>query len=233
MNRVRDASSPLAYSTGLVIDVDRRSVSLDGVEITLTHLECLLLRELIEHPGVVLSPRHLVETVWGQVWLGDDHVVETHIGRLRGKLGETARQPRFIHTLRGVGYRFEPHPPQRRRHLLIYDADLVLIGLEPEGECVLGWHRRDILDRFFLLTAEATIRNDQQAALRCAQTLSQIGRCLGPNATAVLDAAGRRHVVSTLLCFDYTASGDFGGMRAHMILDHGRAAETDSWPADS
>jgi len=96
----------------LVIDPLGRQVFLGDREIRLTRLEFALLSALTDHPGTVATPRQLLETVWGYAWLGDDHVVETHIGRLRTKLGESGRKPRFIHTVRGVGYRFQAHPQQ-------------------------------------------------------------------------------------------------------------------------
>ncbi len=67
--------------------------------------------------------------VWGYDWLGDAHVVETHIGRLRAKLGESGRNPGHIHTVRGVGYRFQAHPQPA--------ADPVE-PLAPEGGWVLS-----------------------------------------------------------------------------------------------
>ncbi len=107
------AAGPARRRLGdLVIDPLGRQVFLEGVEIRLTRLEFALLSALADHPGAVATPKQLLETVWGHSWLGDDHVVETNIGRLRTKLGESARQPRFIHTVRGVGYRFQAHPQQ-------------------------------------------------------------------------------------------------------------------------
>ena len=56
-------------------------------------------------PGVVLSRRQLLEIVREGPWVGNDHLVDVHIGHLRRKLGDDAAQPRFITTVRGVGYR--------------------------------------------------------------------------------------------------------------------------------
>lgn len=230
MRRVRDASSPLAPTTGLVIDADRRRVTLDGEPVTLTRLESALLLALSNQPGVVLSAQRLMIDVWGYSWLGDDHVVETHIGRLRAKLRESARHPRYIHTVRGAGYRFEPEPAEPHLHVLTYDAELVLVGLDPEAEGVLGWPREEILGRFFLLTAEDAIREDQQAAIRYARTLADLGDCVGPSATTLLDVSGERHVGSIMLCFSRTPEGDFAGMRSRLLLDNGRAARLGTWP---
>ena len=51
--------------------------------------------------------QQLLDAVWGPDWYGDDHVVDVHMGNLRKKLGESGSNPRFIHTVRGVGFRFE------------------------------------------------------------------------------------------------------------------------------
>lgn len=92
----------------LVIDESSRQVFLNDREITLTRLEFAILLALTDSPAMVCTPQELCETVWGYAWLGDDHVVETHIARLRAKLGESGRAPNFIHTVRGVGYVFRP-----------------------------------------------------------------------------------------------------------------------------
>jgi DNA-binding response OmpR family regulator len=49
-----------------------------------------------------------LRTVWGAQWIGDDHLVEVHVGNLRRKLGDDARTARWIRTVRGVGYRLAP-----------------------------------------------------------------------------------------------------------------------------
>jgi DNA-binding response OmpR family regulator len=55
----------------------------------------------------VFAREQLLHSVWGADWYGDDHVVDVHMGNLRKKLGESGSNPRFIHTVRGVGFRFE------------------------------------------------------------------------------------------------------------------------------
>jgi len=214
----------------LTFDSVLRTVSFDGEQITLTRLEFALLLALSEQPGVVLSPRHLMTRVWGYEWLGDDHVVETHIGRLRAKLGESARDPRFIHTVRNAGYRFEAEPPHPHLHVLTYDADLTLVALEPVDQGVLGWSREEILGRFFLPIAEDAIREDQQGAIGFARMLAGLRDCVGPLATAVLDTDGTRHIASAMLCVRLTPAGDFAGVRYRLLLDNGRAARRGTWP---
>ena len=78
---------------------------LGGAPLALTRIEFDLLAALAAHPQLVLSRRQLVEMVWDTHWTGDAHLVDVHIGRIRKKLGDEAAGPRFIHTIRGVGYR--------------------------------------------------------------------------------------------------------------------------------
>ncbi len=90
----------------LIIDRRRRSVGLRSVPVTLTTIEFDLLSTLAEDPGVVFSRQKLLDRVWGMDYVGDDHVVDVHLGNLRHKLGDDASSPAFIETVRGVGYRF-------------------------------------------------------------------------------------------------------------------------------
>ncbi|WP_298588517.1 response regulator transcription factor [uncultured Kocuria sp.] len=89
----------------LVVDEDSREVHLGGEPVVLTRIEFDLLAALAARPQLVLSRRQLVELVWDTAWTGDAHLVDVHIGRIRKKLGDEAASPRFIHTIRGIGYR--------------------------------------------------------------------------------------------------------------------------------
>jgi DNA-binding response OmpR family regulator len=90
----------------LSVDSRSRVVEADGDEPELTVLEFDLLVALSESPGLVLSRRQLIEQVWGWDFVGDERVVDVHIRNLRSKLGDDASEPRFIATVRGVGYKF-------------------------------------------------------------------------------------------------------------------------------
>jgi DNA-binding response OmpR family regulator len=92
----------------LVIDPDAREVSLSGRPIALTRTEFDLLATLSRHPRRVFTRRQLIERVWGPGWVGDEHLVDIHLGRARRKLGEDAAAPRYVLTVRGVGYRMGP-----------------------------------------------------------------------------------------------------------------------------
>ena len=89
----------------LVVAESARQVHLSGQPVALTRIEFDLLVCLAAHPQLVLSRRQLVEMVWDTHWTGDEHLVDVHIGRIRKKLGDEASSPRFIHTIRGIGYR--------------------------------------------------------------------------------------------------------------------------------
>jgi two-component system response regulator MtrA len=81
---------------------------LRGVELELTATEFRLLTELARNPGRVLTREVLLERVWGYDYLGDSRLVDMAVGRLRAKLEDDPRQPTYVLTVRGVGYRFEP-----------------------------------------------------------------------------------------------------------------------------
>lgn len=89
----------------LSIDVAGRQVHLDSESITLTRTEFDILEALSSRPGVVWSRRQLIDAVWGQPWVGNDHLVDVHVGHVRRKLDDDPAEPRFIATVRGVGYR--------------------------------------------------------------------------------------------------------------------------------
>jgi DNA-binding response OmpR family regulator len=92
-------------AAGLAIDEGRRSVRVDGSEIELTETEFGLLVCLAGEPGIVMPRSRLFEAVWGPGYFADGHLVDVHIANLRRKLGDDAASPRFIDTIRGIGYR--------------------------------------------------------------------------------------------------------------------------------
>jgi len=94
----------------LIIDTEAREVYVDGTEVELTRLEFDLLDTLTARPRVVFTRPKLLELVWGPDWFGDDHVVDVHISSLRRKIGDDPQAPRFIRTVRGVGYRIGDGP---------------------------------------------------------------------------------------------------------------------------
>ena len=88
-----------------MLDPLAREVRLDGSPVELTRIEFDLLDTLSAEPRVAFSRGQLLERVWGPGWFGDDHVVDVHIANLRRKLGDDPTAPRYLRTVRGVGYR--------------------------------------------------------------------------------------------------------------------------------
>ncbi|MEV0591044.1 response regulator transcription factor [Nonomuraea cavernae] len=88
---------------GLRVDPRARSATLDGQELDLTPREFDVLHYLAARPGEVVSKRQLLTEVWQLPYGGADKTVDVHLSWLRRKLGETAADPRYLHTVRGVG----------------------------------------------------------------------------------------------------------------------------------
>ncbi len=111
LRRKRDAlqaeQAPRNLRVGeLEIDVRAREVLLAGAPVHLTAREFDLLVQFARNPGRVYSRAQLLDLVWGQGFDGFEHTVNSHINRLRGKIEPDPAQPRYIHTVWGVGYKF-------------------------------------------------------------------------------------------------------------------------------
>jgi two-component system KDP operon response regulator KdpE len=97
-----EGPAPLVVG-GLVVDVRSRVAALDGGPLELSRLEFDLLAHLAARAGTVVPKRDLLAEVWHQPYGGGDKTVDVHLSWLRRKLGETASEPRYLHTVRGVG----------------------------------------------------------------------------------------------------------------------------------
>jgi DNA-binding response OmpR family regulator len=95
---------------GLVIDAERREVQVDGDLVELTALEFDLLAALASAPGRVFTRRQLIERVWGWDFYGDERLVDVHVRNLRKAIADPADEPRFVGTVRGVGYKLVAEP---------------------------------------------------------------------------------------------------------------------------
>jgi two-component system, OmpR family, response regulator len=91
---------------GLRIDPARRTVELDGTAVQVTYVEFELLRTMAMRPGRVFSRQALLEAVWGGSEYREPRTIDVHVRHLREKLESDPREPQFILTVRGVGYRF-------------------------------------------------------------------------------------------------------------------------------
>lgn len=95
---------------GLTVDIGTREVRVEDTLVDLTRTEFDLLEVLTGTPRTVLTRTALVQRIWGEDWFGDDHVLDVHMSSLRRKLGDDPKEPRYVHTVRGVGYRFVGDP---------------------------------------------------------------------------------------------------------------------------
>jgi two-component system response regulator ResD len=112
--RRSEPGEPVAHNVSygpIAIDVAERRASREGVELELTRTEFDLLHHFVKNPRIVLSREALLQAVWGYQFEGYQRTVDTHIRRLRGKLEPEPDRPRFIHTVRGVGYRLQHIEP--------------------------------------------------------------------------------------------------------------------------
>jgi two-component system alkaline phosphatase synthesis response regulator PhoP len=103
------AAPPALRFGDLVVDEARHEATRSGRVVPLTHREFALLAALASQPGRVFTRDQLLERVWGDAYY-DDHVVDVHVGNLRKKIEDDAGAPRFVETVRGVGYRFGARP---------------------------------------------------------------------------------------------------------------------------
>ncbi len=103
--RAAQLTNPVRRFGGLLIDAQAREVHLNGVPVELTRTEFDLLDALSARPRLAFGRGQLIAAVWGDGWVGDEHLVDIHIGHIRRKLGDDPSTPRFILTVRGVGYR--------------------------------------------------------------------------------------------------------------------------------
>jgi two-component system, OmpR family, response regulator RegX3 len=109
---LRRAGTPEAPADGpielgeLRLDVARRAVTLAGEPLELSRKEFDLLALLVREAGNVVSRERLIDEVWDVNWFGSTKTLDVHVSGLRRKLGDDPASPRFLHTVRGVGFRF-------------------------------------------------------------------------------------------------------------------------------
>ena len=108
LRRAKPGSAPASDVVvgPLRVEVGARRVFLADEELSLSRKEFDLLVELVSHAGEVVTREDLISRVWDENWFGSTKTLDVHIGWLRGKLGDDASSPRFLHTVRGVGFRF-------------------------------------------------------------------------------------------------------------------------------
>jgi two-component system, OmpR family, response regulator RegX3 len=114
LRRAGDAAQPAAAPNKqeplevgpVTVDPARRAATLNGNDLDLTRKEFELLELLMREAGTVVSRERLIDEVWDVNWFGSTKTLDVHVSSLRRKLGDDSANPRFIHTVRGVGFRF-------------------------------------------------------------------------------------------------------------------------------
>jgi two-component system response regulator RegX3 len=108
-NGAGDGGGPGALEAGPVrMDVDRHVVTVDGAKVDLPLKEFDLLEMLLRNAGRVLTRMQLIDRVWGADYVGDTKTLDVHVKRLRAKIEPDPGAPRYLVTVRGLGYKFEP-----------------------------------------------------------------------------------------------------------------------------
>jgi DNA-binding response OmpR family regulator len=100
------SGEPALQVGGVTVDGAMRRATLDGAEIALTRREFDLLALLVRNAGTVLTRERLMDEVWDTNWFGSTKTLDVHVSSLRRKLGDDAVDSRYLHTVRGVGFRF-------------------------------------------------------------------------------------------------------------------------------
>ncbi|MBW3085371.1 Alkaline phosphatase synthesis transcriptional regulatory protein PhoP [Austwickia sp. TVS 96-490-7B] len=103
----RTPGAPADEDGGVRIDAQARRAYMNDEELQLTAKEFDLLRVLVREQGKVVSREQLMREVWDTQWFGSTKTLDMHVSVLRRKLGDDAARPRYITTVRGVGFRFE------------------------------------------------------------------------------------------------------------------------------
>jgi DNA-binding response OmpR family regulator len=111
--RLRAVTTDRFESDDITVDVAARRAWQGDRELGLSTKEFDLLAELVRYAGIVVKREHLMDTVWGTEFPGSSKTLDVHIAWLRRKLGDDPSAPRYVTTVRGIGYRFES-PTARR-----------------------------------------------------------------------------------------------------------------------
>lgn len=104
LRRANPVKKEIKDHDGIIIDNDARTVTVDGKNIELSFREYELLKYLIENENIALSRDKILNTVWNYDYYGDSRTIDSHIKKIRHKLGKKGK---YIQTIRGIGYKFE------------------------------------------------------------------------------------------------------------------------------
>ena len=104
LNRTREKINRKSDYGGIVIDEDGRTVSVDGKNVEMSLREYELLKYLVENESIALSREKILNNVWNYDYYGDSRTIDSHIKKIRHKLGKKGK---YIETIRGIGYKFQ------------------------------------------------------------------------------------------------------------------------------
>ena len=104
LNRIKGSEHSNADFGGIVIDYDGRTVSVDGKNVDMSLREYELLKYLVANESIALSREKILNNVWNYDYYGDSRTIDSHIKKIRHKLGKKGK---YIETIRGIGYKFE------------------------------------------------------------------------------------------------------------------------------
>ncbi len=104
LKRNRSVSDDTLEAGGIVIDKQAHTVTIDGQNVELSFKEFELLQYFVENQGIALSREKILNNVWNYDYFGDARTIDTHVKKLRSKMGD---KERYIHTVWGIGYKFE------------------------------------------------------------------------------------------------------------------------------
>ena len=112
-----DSESEVFNFSDVVVDFLKHEVKKNGIKIELTLKEFELLEHLIKNKGKVVTRDLLLDKIWGYDYVGETRTVDVHIRHLRQKLETDDSNPKYIETVRGIGYRFNPDPTEWKSEL--------------------------------------------------------------------------------------------------------------------
>ena len=217
----------------LVIDGPAWEVRLGGTVIDLTRTEFLILLVLASRSRRVVTDDEVVRAVWGDGWFGDENNLAVHVSKLRHKLGESGLRPRFIRTVRGVGYRFDPGRPSPHAFEggecacdalkalgwatdVRTDGQLRVIAVDPMEVPVLGYDPRHLLGRYFPVMGGHPWA-DRAAAVEAVRVLIASGVREWTARHIVVRADGITGAADIATCLDVDDEGNLQELRFVLV----------------
>lgn len=204
----------VARGPRLTVDGRARCVLVDGEAISLTRTQFDVLNALVSNEGRVMTRAEIMEAVWGHAFFSTPDHLSVHIHHIRRAIGDTEDEPRFIRTVRGVGYMFLPPAEAGQRHVtLTFDRGSNLISVDPH-ETFLGWDPDQITGDYFSL-AGLSIDATEVLITHMLEMMRSVDRIEGPLMARRPDGSTVEVYVSITL----SDAHGVGGYTGHVIFD--------------